>query len=122
MNGRGLPGARFRPILFEPTFHKHARTPCGGCQIHVLDRDAFRPVATGVAIVDAFRRAGPGRFAWLPPPYEYEYEKPPIDILYGSPALRERLEAGDSAEDIARSWDADVRPFLALREKFLLYP
>jgi uncharacterized protein YbbC (DUF1343 family) len=122
LNGRGLPGARFRPVLFEPTFHKHARTPCGGCQIHVLDRDAFRPVATGVAIVDAFRRAGPGRFAWLPPPYEYEYEKPPIDILYGSPALRERLEAGDSAEDIARSWDADVRPFLALREKFLLYP
>ena len=121
LTGRGLPGARFRPVLFEPTFHKHARTPCGGCQIHVTDRDAFRPVAVGVAVVDAFRRADPDRFAWREPPYEYEHDKWPIDILYGSPALRERLDAGDGAAEIVRGWDAGVRPFLAIREKFLLY-
>ena len=120
LNGRGLPGVRFRPALFEPTFHKHGRTPCGGCQIHVLDRLTFQPVATGVAIIDAFRRAGDG-LAWLDPPYEYEYDKRPIDILYGSAALRERLDAGEAAADIVRSWDDGIQLFLELRETFLLY-
>jgi uncharacterized protein YbbC (DUF1343 family) len=89
MNARGLAGVRFRPALFEPTFHKHAGTPCGGCQIHVTDRSAFHPVETGVALLEAFRQAGPARFSWREPPYEYEYVKPPIDILYGSARLRE---------------------------------
>ena len=60
LNRRRLPGVLFRPALFEPTFHKHARQGCGGCQIHVLDRRAFRPVLTGVALVAAFRQADPG--------------------------------------------------------------
>ena len=121
LNARGLPGVRFRPVLFEPTFHKHVRTPCGGCQIHVVDRRSFRPVATGVAIIDAFRRADPVRFAWGDPPYEYEPVKPPIDILYGSAALRQRLEAGEAADEIVRGWSDELQPFLALRERFLLY-
>ena len=59
LNARQLPGVVFRPALFEPTFHKHAKTPCGGCQIHVTDRIAFRPVETGVALIEAFRDASP---------------------------------------------------------------
>ena len=55
MNRIELPGVHFRPALFEPTFHKHAKTSCGGCQIHVLDRQLFRAVETGVALVSAFR-------------------------------------------------------------------
>ena len=51
MNALGLPGAYFRPAVFEPTFQKHAKQPCGGCQIHVTDRAAFRPVLTGVALI-----------------------------------------------------------------------
>jgi len=46
MNALGLPGAFFRPAVFEPTFQKHAKQSCGGCQIHVTDRVAFKPVAT----------------------------------------------------------------------------
>ena len=71
LNRQGLPGVHFRPVQFEPTFHKHAGKPCGGCQIHVTDRTVFRPVATGVALIEAFRRASPERFAWRDPPYEY---------------------------------------------------
>ncbi len=74
LNGRGLPGVHFRPALFEPTFHKHAKAPCGGCQIHVTDRTSFRPVATGVALIEAMRAADPAAFRWRDPPYEYEYE------------------------------------------------
>jgi uncharacterized protein YbbC (DUF1343 family) len=121
MNRSGLPGVFFRPVVFEPTFHKHARQPCGGCQIHVLDRRAFRAVETGVALIEAFRAAGRDRFTWKPPPYEYEHERIPIDVLAGSTELREQLEAGVPARTIARSWEAPTEAFLRLRERFLLY-
>jgi uncharacterized protein YbbC (DUF1343 family) len=121
MNRRELPGVFFRPVLFEPTFHKHARTGCGGCQIHVLDRRTFRPVETAVALLEAFRDEGPGQFRWKDPPYEYEYERNPFDVLAGSPVLREQIESGLPAADIARSWETPVREFAQLREKFLLY-
>jgi uncharacterized protein YbbC (DUF1343 family) len=121
LNRLGLPGAFFRPAVFEPTFHKHARTSCGGCQIHVLDRAAFAPVEAGVALIAACRAAGAADFAWRDPPYEYEHEKLPIDILAGSSALREQLEAGRPARDIARSWEPGVSAFSRVRERFLLY-
>jgi uncharacterized protein YbbC (DUF1343 family) len=121
LNGLDLPGVRFRPATFEPTFHKHAKTTCGGCQIHVLDREAFRPVETGVAIIDAFRRADPDQFQWREPPYEYEHTKPPIDILYGSTALRDRLAAGDTPREIAADWPSAIEPFLRERQRFLSY-
>jgi uncharacterized protein YbbC (DUF1343 family) len=121
LNALGLPGVHFRPALFEPTFHKHANTPCGGCQIHVTDRTTFRAVETGVAVIDAARRAGPKGFAWRDPPYEYEYTIPPIDILYGSAALRDGLAQGRSVADLARAAAADTKPFLAVRARFLLY-
>ena len=97
LNALGLPGVHFRPAAFEPTFHKHAQVTCGGCQIHVLDRPSFRAVESGVALLGAFRGADTSRFAWRPPPYEYEHEKLPIDILAGSSALREQIEADDRA-------------------------
>ena len=121
MNRLELPGVRFRPAAFEPTFHKHAHQRCGGCQIHVLDRERFRPVATGVALLTAFRASDPEGFAWRAPPYEYECEKLPIDILAGSSGVREQIERGTPAVEIARSWEAGVQPFLKIRERFLMY-
>ena len=121
LNALGLPGVHFRPATFEPTFQKHARRSCGGCQIHVTDRRAFRPVRTGVALLQACRRAAPERFAWREPPYEYEHERMPIDILAGSDALRRALDADRPAVDIAAGWDADVARFAAARAPFLLY-
>jgi len=118
LNALELPGVHFRPALFEPTFHKHAKASCGGCQIHVTDRKTFRAVETGVAVIAAFVADG---FEWRPPPYEYEYTKPPIDILYGSAALRDGLARGESVEALAAGWADDVGPFLKLREQFLLY-
>jgi len=121
MNRLELPGVRFRPVVFEPTFHKHAGKGCGGCQIHVLDRATFRPVETGVALTAGFRDTGPDRFAWRDPPYEYEHEKRPFDILAGSTDVREQIERGTPARDIARSWLPGVDEFMKVRERFLLY-
>jgi uncharacterized protein YbbC (DUF1343 family) len=121
MNGVGLPGVFFRPAVFEPTFQKHAKQACGGCQIHVTDRVAFKPVLTGAALIRAFHRAAPDRPLWRQPPYEYEHDKLPIDILAGSPQFREQVEAGAGATRMAESWRADEDAFRALRAQYLLY-
>jgi len=121
MNALSLPGVHFRPAVFEPTFQKHARTACGGCQIHVTRREVFQPVLTGVALLHTFHRMDPERFSWRQPPYEYERDKRPIDILWGSDALREQVEAGVPPLEIADSWREDEERFRQLRAPFLLY-
>lgn len=121
LNRRQLPGVTFRPAVFEPTFHKHAKTTCGGCQLHVTDRQRFQPVLAAVLLTEAFREAGPEAFLWRDPPYEYEHEKLPFDILAGTAETREQIEAGIKAEEIARSWQPSVAEFERLRSRFLLY-
>jgi len=121
LNQLALPGVFFRPAVFEPTFQKHAKQPCGGCQIHVTDRRAFRPVLVGAALIGAFHRAQPDTPIWRQPPYEYEHDKLPIDILAGSPRFREQIEAGEPGTRMADSWRGDEDAFRALRAPFLLY-
>jgi len=121
MNALELPGVYFRPAVFEPTFQKHAQRGCGGCQIHVLNREEFRPVLTGVALIAMFRRVDPAGFRWRPPPYEYEREKLPIDILAGSDVLRRQIEADTPLDEIAAGWREDELAFAELRKPYLLY-
>jgi uncharacterized protein YbbC (DUF1343 family) len=121
LNERHLPGVYFRPVVFEPTFQKHARTACGGCQIHVLDREAFKPALTGIAVIEQMRAADPASFRWKQPPYEYEPDKVPIDVIAGSTSLREAIDSGARAEDIADGWEASVAEFRALQKPYLLY-
>ena len=121
LNRRMLNGVVFRPAVFEPTFHKHAKESCGGCQLHVTDRKTFQPVLSSILLLEAFRSASRERFRWRDPPYEYEHDKLPIDILAGSAAVREQLDADVPAEAIARSWEAGVAAFEKIRKKFLIY-
>ncbi len=121
LNALALPGVYFRPTMFEPTFHKFARESCGGIQSHVLDRHTYRPVLAGVALLAHFFQAHPARFAWRQPPYEYEHDKMPIDILAGSAALRLHVEAGTDPRTIAAGWTDSVDAFLALRLSYLMY-
>jgi uncharacterized protein YbbC (DUF1343 family) len=86
LNGLRLPGVFFRENHFQPTFQKFAGQLCGGAQIHVLDRGVYRSFQTGVEIIRCIRRLYPEGFAWKQPPYEYEQEKLPIQILLGGPA------------------------------------
>jgi uncharacterized protein YbbC (DUF1343 family) len=121
LNALRLPGAFFRPAFFEPTFHKHAKAGCGGCQIHVTDRRTFEPVRASIEVLVAMRNEAPDKFAWREPPYEYEHVKPPIDILYGSDVLRTSVDEGRSVDEIRASWAADEEAFARLRQPFLLY-
>jgi uncharacterized protein YbbC (DUF1343 family) len=120
MNARALPGVTFRPVFFEPTFQKHAKKTCGGCQPHVTDRNAFKPVRTAIEMLEEFHRQEPAQFAWRQPPYEYEHDKMPIDILYGSAKLRTAIESGTGAA-LIESARQDEERFHATRKPFLLY-
>ncbi len=116
-----LPGVYFRPCVFVPTFQKHANLACGGIQIHVTDREAFEPTITGIAIVKtAFDMYGE-HFRWKVPPYEYEYDRNPFDLIAGTSKVREAFERGDSLDAIQASWAEPLKEFKRLREQFLLY-
>src|SRR2546423_2770893 len=116
-----LPGCILRPLHFEPTFHKFQGERCGGLQIHVTDREACNPVLTGMAIIAAIHNLYPEQFAWKQPPYEYVYDRLPFDVINGSAAPREMIEAGRSLRDIESSWQAGLEAFAARRRPFLLY-
>jgi uncharacterized protein YbbC (DUF1343 family) len=121
MNAVGLGGVHFRPAIFEPTFQKHARETCGGCQIHVTARQSFVSVKAGVSLLRECYGLAPKQFKWRDPPYEYEHDKMPIDILAGSPQLREQIEQQIPLADIAESWGPGVAAFEAMRKPYLLY-
>jgi uncharacterized protein YbbC (DUF1343 family) len=105
-----FPGLAIRPIRFVPTFDKWHGQSCGGVALHITDARAVRSVSATLALLAAVRKLHPREFSWLPPPYEYERDKMPIDILVGSARLRERL-----AEDAPLS-PPDVIELTALDE------
>ena len=121
MNRYRLPGVHFRPVTFEPTFHKCAKTPCHGVQIHVTDRRTFESVLATTVLFYEMRKADPARFTWRPPPYEYEHDKMPIDILAGTAQYREDIDRGVDPLQMAESWRPAVEAFEPLRREFALY-
>jgi uncharacterized protein YbbC (DUF1343 family) len=121
LNNLNLPGVYFRPIEFQPTFNKHAGEKCGGVFVHVMDRHRFEPFLTGVAILSQARRCYPDRFQWKTPPYEYEYEKMPFDILVGNGWLRPMIDAQRPLADMKLRWQEELKAFVPVREAFLLY-
>jgi uncharacterized protein YbbC (DUF1343 family) len=121
LNDLELPGVYFRACGFQPTFQKHAGQPCGGVQIHVLDREAFEPVMTGVATVLVAHELYPEHLRWKEPPYEYVFDKNPFDVIAGTNKLRAAIERGDSLETIVASWQKGLDEFKKSRTRFLLY-
>jgi len=121
LQGSGLEGVSFRPLVFEPAFDKFKGEQCFGFQAHIVDRERFRPYKTGVALLRAFCGVHPREFRWLDPPYEYEREKLPIDILIGSGTERRRIEQGENLETLASEWARDEGEFRLRRAPSLLY-
>jgi uncharacterized protein YbbC (DUF1343 family) len=88
-----LEGARLRPHSFIPTFGKHAGEICGGCEIHLTERDVFRSLRCASGIL--LRLFQYSSTSWNDPPYEYEYSLMPVDILAGGTGFRKALCEGD---------------------------
>ncbi|MCL2688662.1 MAG: DUF1343 domain-containing protein [Chitinispirillia bacterium] len=109
LNQQNLPGCLFREHNFIPTFHKWAGELCGGIQIHVTDPKLFRPVQTTAAFLSVIIKLYGDAFKFKDPPYEYEYNKMPFDILAGDTAMRESLLNGESSEQIRAVWEKDYQ-------------
>jgi uncharacterized protein YbbC (DUF1343 family) len=116
-----LPGVAFRSCVFMPTFQKHGGKACGGVQIHVSDRALFEPVSAGVAIVKTAHDLYPEDFRWKEPPYEYEFERNPFDVIAGTTQMRAQIERGDSLASIVESWQPALEEFKLVRREYLLY-
>ena len=121
LNALDLPGVVFRSCVFQPTFQKHAGVGCGGVQIHVLDRQSFEPVITGVAMVKTAYDLYTDEFAWKQPPYEYVYDRNPFDVISGTTKTREAIEQGISLDNIKNSWQEELDRFKETRDHYLIY-
>jgi beta-N-acetylhexosaminidase len=117
----GLDGVVFRPINFMPTFQKHANQSCGGVFLHVIDRETFEPVITGLAMIKIARDLYKNDFQWKTSPYEYVFDRNPFDVIAGTDKIREMFENNVEVNDIKLSWQTDVTEFNRIREKYLLY-
>jgi uncharacterized protein YbbC (DUF1343 family) len=122
IQGIELPGVILRTAGFEPTFHKWAREVCRGFQLHVIDRQTFKPYYTTLCLLAAIRELYPEQFAWRQPPYEYETVRLPFDLLTGDDMIRRGLENGLSVTELEAAWQEDLRRFMEARREFLLYP
>ncbi len=121
LNSLRLNGVIFRPISFLPTFQKHHNQTCGGVFLHVLDRNSFAPVLTGIAVIKTVFDLYPSEFKWKAPPYEYVFDRNPFDVIAGTTKLREMIEQNIELNEIENSWQEELKQFKKLREKYLLY-
>jgi uncharacterized protein YbbC (DUF1343 family) len=121
LNSLKLPGVYFRSLQFQPTFNKYQGEVCEGCFIHVTDRMSFKPFLTVIAIISETVRSYPEKFQWKQPPYEYEFEKMPFDILVGNSWIRELINNQSDLVEMENRWEKETTSFLEEMKEYLLY-
>lgn len=121
MSEKVLPGLHLRPLAFEPSADKWAAQLCHGFQLHVIDPQAYRPYSATLTLLQAAVALHPEAFEWARPPYEYEFEKLPFDIITGDPRIRQAIEQQDSLQDLEQSWEGELLQFVEICKPFLLY-
>ncbi|GAB4296148.1 MAG: DUF1343 domain-containing protein [Myxococcota bacterium] len=121
LNDFNLEGVAFRPVEFIPMFQKHSGAVCGGVQIHITERNLFKPFKTGVAALIASRELGGDKFKWRTEEYEFVSDIPAIDLLAGSDYLRKMIERGATLDEIAAHYAPFERRFSKEKEAYHLY-
>src|SRR5262249_15022365 len=112
LNALNLPGAVFRETWFTPTFSKHQGERCGGCQLHVTNRESFRSSVVTLAILETVRKLHGGELG-----LHDDY----FDKVMGTSTVREQFLRGVPSARIAEGWSDGLAAFAQLRESFLLY-
>lgn len=116
-----LNGFVLRPVHFTPTFDKFVEKSCGGFQIHVTDRQVFKPWKVAQVLLRETKQILDNNFHWIAPPFEYEYEKSPIDILNGTDQIRHWVNSNGSYNDLKRLESNGMEDYLNKRQTILLY-
>lgn len=122
LTNRHIPGCAFRVHGFIPAFHKFSGEYCNGLQIHVTDVNAYWPVVTALEIFDAIIETCPGALLFKNPPYEYEYNLMPFDILSGDAGMRETLYHRTSIKAEKERWQSEIEVFSKEFGKMAVYP
>ncbi len=112
LNALALPGVLFREAWFTPTFSKFQGKLCGGVQVHVTDRRAFRSFGAALSAIDVLRRMYPK---------EFEFHAEYFDKVAGNAKVRAALEKGESVASILSTFAAPLEAFAEARKPYLLY-
>jgi uncharacterized protein YbbC (DUF1343 family) len=112
LNDLHLPGVKFREIWFTPTFSKFQGQLCGGCQIHVTDRNAYRAIATSLNLLAMIKQLYGDKLV-----FHDKY----FDRVLGNSTVREGLEHGEPVDKIVAEYQSGLDEFAKSREKYLLY-
>ncbi len=121
MGGKLLKGCVLRPAVFEPTANKWKNIPCHGFQLHVTDPDRFAPYEISLKLLAAMIFHHNEQFAWKLPPYEYESEILPIDLIIGNGQIRKEIEAGKDIDDIMTQHRQQIMSFMEDTRPYRLY-
>jgi uncharacterized protein YbbC (DUF1343 family) len=116
-----LPGVILRPIVFEPTFGKWSGASCNGFHIHITDPYGFKPFITTLRLLRSVILHHNDMFQWKPPPYEYEFERLPFDLIIGDKKIRQRIEHLDKIAAIEESWRNPLKEFAEMSLSIHLY-
>ena len=120
---RKIPGCAFRKHNFIPTFNKFTNILCNGIQIHVTDPDSFKPVSTALDIFDAIlETTNQGDLKFKDPPYEYEHNLIPFDILSGDSGMRITLQNRLSINQEKERWIEEINLFKTEFRQISAYP
>ncbi|MDK9709153.1 MAG: DUF1343 domain-containing protein [Desulforhopalus sp.] len=121
LTGIDLPGCFLRPIVFQPTSGKWAGEACHGFQIHVTDPRTYQSYRTSLALLQAAMHLYRKDFRYKEPPYEYEYQRLPLDLILGSRRVREALEGGQDVLELEATWQDELNSFEGTRKNYFLY-
>jgi uncharacterized protein YbbC (DUF1343 family) len=121
LDRKDLPGIFLREVFFQPTFHKWHNEVCGGLHIHIKDPNTYKPYVTSLTITQEIRKLYPRHFSWRNPPYEYEQEKMPIDLITGDEDIREGIEHNKDIHELEASWKEELDQFREMAQHHFLY-
>ena len=117
LDNRKIPGCVFRIHDFIPTFNKYAGTLCHGLQVHVTSPEKYYSVGVALDIFDSIIKTSvPEAVQFNPPPYEYEKDLMPFDILSGDQAMRISLLNRQPVGIEKERWQEETEEF---RKEFM---
>nr|WP_321398209.1 DUF1343 domain-containing protein [uncultured Desulfobacter sp.] len=116
-----LKGVVLRPLCFQPTSGKWQNQICKGFHIHVTDRELYKPYLYSLILLQEIIRAHPNDFAFKEPPYEYEFERLPMDLIIGSRNLREHIENMNDLIELEKTWQIPLKTFKQASQPFYIY-